>query len=180
MPIRATIRLRLTLWYVLLLAVILGAFAVGVYLFLRHSLYQDLDNSLQNSASALLNVIQYEGDSPVLPGQGSLRDPNQDDHFVRIFNTSGEIVFDNSLALGQVPIDLDAVTNAVSRKSDTRSVSAVGDDDAVRIKTLPIFRDGLVVGVLEVGQTEDDVSEALANLLIIMVIEVDPKIRTGG
>ncbi len=170
MRIRATIRLRLTLWYVLLLAVILAAFAAGVYLFLRHSLYQDLDNSIQNSASALLNVIQYEGDNPVLPRQGSLGDPNQDEHFVRIFNPSGEIVFDNSLALGRVPVDRNALTNAASGKSGTRSTSIVGDDDVVRVQTLPIFRDGQVVGVLEMGQTEDNVSEALANLLIIMAI----------
>ena len=72
---RVPIRLRLTLWYVFLLALILAAFAAGVYLLLRHALYDNLDSSIRNRASALLNIIQYEGDRPVLPGQALFRDP---------------------------------------------------------------------------------------------------------
>ena len=56
---RAPIRLRLTLWYVFLLALILAAFAAGVYLLLRHTLYQNLNDSIQSRASALLSIVQY-------------------------------------------------------------------------------------------------------------------------
>ena len=34
-----SVRLRLTLWYVLLLAIILAGFSAGVYLLLRDNLY---------------------------------------------------------------------------------------------------------------------------------------------
>ena len=54
---RDPIRLRLTIWYVFLLAIILAVFAVGVYLLLRHSLYQNLDESVQSHAGALVNVV---------------------------------------------------------------------------------------------------------------------------
>ena len=47
---RVPIRLRLTIWYVLLLALILAAFAGGVYLLLRHNLNQNLNDSIQNRA----------------------------------------------------------------------------------------------------------------------------------
>ncbi len=40
------IRVRLTLWYVLLLAITLAAFSAGVYFALRQSLYSNLDDSL--------------------------------------------------------------------------------------------------------------------------------------
>ena len=62
MLISTSIRLRLTLWYVLLLAVILGIFIAGVYLVLRHTLYNNLDDSIQNQATllfdrAILNLL---------------------------------------------------------------------------------------------------------------------------
>ena len=85
--INASIRVRLTLWYVLLLAVILAAFSAGVYLFLRHTLYENLDDSIQSRASALLETIQYEGTKPLLPKVGSSNDPNQGEHFARLFDS---------------------------------------------------------------------------------------------
>ncbi len=77
---RAPIRLRLTLWYVLLMAVILAAFCTGVYLVLREALYQNLDDSVENRASVLLNAIQYDGDRPFLPDQVSSGQPAEAEH----------------------------------------------------------------------------------------------------
>ena len=48
-----SIRLRLTLWYVLLLAIILAGFSAGIYLTLRHNLYANLDDSLETRANDL-------------------------------------------------------------------------------------------------------------------------------
>ena len=45
-----------------------------------------------------------------------------------------------------------------------------GDDDPMRVKTLPIIREGVIRGALEVGQSEDDVSETLSSLLLIMAV----------
>ena len=38
----------------------MAAFAAGVYLLLRHSLYQNLDESVQSRAGALVNVVQLD------------------------------------------------------------------------------------------------------------------------
>lgn len=48
-PLRS-IRVRLTLWYVLLLAVILEVFSAGMYAALRVSLYNNLDDSVDSRA----------------------------------------------------------------------------------------------------------------------------------
>ena len=177
---RAPIRLRLTLWYVLLLALILAAFAAGVYLLLRHSLYQNIDESIQNQANALMNVIQYEGERPLLPIQADLENQNQDEYFARGFDSSGSLSFDNSSDLGEVPIDAEAVAAALGGQSTTRRVQVVGDDDTMRVKTLPIIRSGTIVGVLQVGQSEDDVSETLAKLLLIMAIAYPVTLAVAG
>ena len=68
MPV--SIRVRLTLWYVLLLAIVLAFFGVVVFLSLRHVLYSNLDASIRSSADAILGTIQLEegGDFPAFPG----------------------------------------------------------------------------------------------------------------
>ena len=168
--VRAPIRLRLTLWYVLLLALILAAFAAGVYLVLRQTLYQNLDESIQNRASSLINVIQYEAGRPVLPDRAVVGDPNRDEHFARGFDAFGVLSFDNTSALGEVPVNDEAVAGGLAGESRTYRVHVAEDDDPIRVKTLPIIRDGTIVGVLEVGQSEDGAAEPLSKLLLIMGI----------
>ena len=166
LPLRS-IRLRLTLWYVLLLAVILAAFSAGIYLTLRHSLYDNLDDSMQNRANVLLDIVRYEGSRPTLAGVVSSNDPNQGESFVRIFDASGELTFDNSAAAGDVPIDRRAVESALAGKTATRNVNA---GETLSVRTLPIDRDGRISGVLEVGQSQSDVSDTLQALLLIVGI----------
>ena len=167
---RVPIRLRLTIWYVLLLALILAAFAAGVYLLLRHNLNQNLNDSIQNRAGALLNVVQFEGDRPVLQGQGSPRDPAEEEYFVRVFDASGAVSFDNRSFLGGVSIDPDAVNHVLAGNSTTRRTEFIEDDDPMRVAILPIIRNAAVLGALEVGQSEEDVSETLSSLLLGLAI----------
>jgi heavy metal sensor kinase len=165
------IRLRLTLWYVVLLAIILAVFIASVYLLLRQSLYRNLDESMLNQANALLDVVQYEGDRLFLPSEVSEMDRSQDEDFVRLFDASGNLLrFDNSAALEQVPIDAEVVANTLQGESITRSVKIGEDDDPMRVITLPIIRDGVIVGVLGVGQSEEDVSDTLNSLLYVMML----------
>ena len=74
---RVPIRLRLTLWYVILLGIILAVFIAGVYLMLRQSLYYNLDESMLNRADALLSAIQYEEDCLFLPIEVPLEGQSQ-------------------------------------------------------------------------------------------------------
>jgi heavy metal sensor kinase len=166
-PALRSVRLRLTLWYVLLLAIILAAFSAGIYLTLRHNLYANLDDSIQNRANILLDIVRYEGNRPTLAGVVSSDDPNQGESFVRVFDASGELSFDGSAVAGDVPIDRRAVESALVGKAITRSVN-VGE--AFRVRTLPIQRDGRISGVLEVGLSQGDVSETLQALLLIVGI----------
>ena len=160
----APIRLRLTLWYVLLLAVILAVFAAGVYLLLRHSLYENLDESIHNRASTLLNIVQYDGDRLFLPEQAPSRELSPEEHFVRVFDVCGEVSFGDT----QVAVDTKAVASALAGKITGRSAENVADDDPIRVITFPVVRDVGILGALEVGQSEDDVSETLASLLLII------------
>jgi len=161
-----SLRFRLTLWYVVLLAVILAAFSAGIYFTLRHNLYDGLNDTVRNRANVLLDVVRYEGARPTLDGVVSAADPNEGESFVRVFDASGEVTFDNTLAVGGVAVDRRAVESALSGETRTREAS-VGDE-SFRVRTLPIERDGRISGVLEVGESRGDVSDTLRILLLIL------------
>ena len=52
------IRIRLTLWYTLLLGAILIIFSTALYLVLEFSLHAQLDSALQDRAQQVLNGIE--------------------------------------------------------------------------------------------------------------------------
>ena len=163
---RAPIRLRLTLWYVVLLALILALFATAVYVMLRQSLYSNLDDSIQTRASALMAVIQYDQGMPSLPNTSLYGDPNDGEFFSFVYNVSGQRVIGVS-PVANVDSDVSA---ALQGRSSTRSVNFGSEDGPMRVRTFPITRAGEISGVLEVGQSEEDVAETLAVILLIMGI----------
>jgi heavy metal sensor kinase len=168
MRIFGSIRLRLTLWYVLLLAIILAGFSAGIYLTLRHNLYANLNDSLETRANDLVPLISQEGARPTLPEDVSANSPDLGEQFVRLFDVSGQPTFDNSDQAGTVPVDAKAVQRALSGKTTIRGASVGGDQ--FRVLAAPIEVDGRVIGVLEVGRTAGDVTDTLNILLLILGI----------
>jgi heavy metal sensor kinase len=161
-----SIRLRLTLWYVLLLAIILAGFSAGIYFTLRHNLYGNLDDSLQTRANDLLPLVTYAGGRPSLSQDVSSSSPDPEEQFVRVYDASGGLVFNGESQAGTVAADLKAIQSALAGKSSTREASA--DGDPFRILVVPIEQDGRIVGALEVGRAADDVRDTLRSLLLIL------------
>lgn len=56
-----SVRVRLTLWYVAVLALIVCGFALGVYTFLRASLLQQIDNHLQRDLDTVARIVSQGG-----------------------------------------------------------------------------------------------------------------------
>ena len=166
MGVLRSIRLRLTLWYVVVLAVVLAAFSAGIYLTLRHNLTSNLNASLENRTGVLLEVVAYEDGRPTLAGLVSPVDP--DEHFVRVYDLDGVVTFDNSESAEVPAMDSEAVRRALSGQSSTGHVN-VGDD-TLRVRVVPITENGEIAGVLEVGLSEDDLSDTLGTLLLILAI----------
>ena len=163
-----SIRLRLTLWYVILLAIILAGFSTGIYLTLRHNLYGNLDDSLQARANDLLPLVSDDGARPTLSQDVSTNSPDPGEQFVRVYDASGGPTSDNSGQAGTVAADLDAVQRALSGKTSTRGMSV--DGEPFRVLVVPIEQDGRVIGALEVGRAADDVTDTLRSLLLVLGI----------
>ncbi len=163
-----SIRLRLTLWYVLLLAVILAGFSAGIYVTLRHNLYANLDDSLQTRSADLLPLVRYEGAAPTLTESVSLSGGNLDEQFVRVYDNAGRLTFDNSGGVGVVAVDGPAIEKALAGGTATRGTDVNGEP--FRVRVVAIEQNGATVGALEVGRAADDVSDALRSLLLILGI----------
>ncbi|TMF09644.1 MAG: HAMP domain-containing protein, partial [Chloroflexi bacterium] len=166
MALFRSIRIRLTLWFVLLLAVTLAIFCVALYLALRHNLNSSLNDSLESRAEIVsglvIDVDHVDVAELTIPG-----DPVEGEEFVRVFDANGNLVFDNSGEKFRPPDDPAAVSAALSG-SRTRRTLDLGPE--LRALTAPIRADGHVIGAVEVGLATGDVHSTLRTLLIIIAV----------
>jgi heavy metal sensor kinase len=174
-----SIRVRLTLWYVVVLAAILALFTGGVYLALRDSLHDSLATSIEDRSDALLGVVIVDAGGPVLPEgviAAAVEEDDDDDElaefdderFARTYDTTGAVVSDAGGAAAGVPVDDDSVAAALA--GDERWTTVTGEEETYRVLTQPVVRDGQVAGALEVGQADEEVNEALGALLAIVAL----------
>jgi heavy metal sensor kinase len=163
-----SVRVRITLWYVLLLAVVLAAFCMGVYLVLRDSLYGNLDDAIENRAGTFQGLVEFGDGVPTLPNSAASTGIDPEERFVRVYDSSGEVTFDGSLGAGGAPINPEEITEAL--RGDSGSWTVRVSDETLRVRGFPIVEDGETVGVLEVGVSQGDVEETLQILLVIMLI----------
>ena len=175
---RAPIRLRLTAWYVLLLAVILAAFCAAVYLLQRNALLSNLDESLENRADSLAAVVPV-GDSTAASSGRPTTSLTEREEFSRVFNADGNVVSNDAAGLGGVPVDEPSVAQALAGETVHRSVNS-GNDERLRSALAPIRRDSRIVGAVEVGRTEDDATESLATLIWIMAAAYGVTLLAAG
>jgi len=98
--------MRLTLWYVGVLALALIAFSVGVYALLAHSLYERSDAALRSSVEATAATLEREmskGSSQSVTSE--LEEQFFPDQSVAVFDAAGRLVAEKP-ARGNIPAQL--------------------------------------------------------------------------
>jgi len=166
MTLLRSIRVRLTLWFVLLLAITLAIFCAALYLALRHNLNSSLNDSLESRAEIVsglvIDVDRVDVAELTIPG-----DPVEGEEFVRVFDSSGNLVFDNSGEKFRPPDDPAAVSAALSG-TRTRRTLDLGPE--LRALTAPIRSNNQVIGAVEIGLSTEDFHSTLRTLLIIIAV----------
>lgn len=177
-PLLQSLRVRLTLWYVALLALVLLLFSGILYVRLDQTLRDNLDDTLRNRADVLVGTVVDVGGEPRLLGVEPRASRMQGESFARLFDGRGAIVSDDSAAIGAVPLFADDVATAQRGVSSFRSV-AVGDTH-LRVFTAPLRASAQ--GVLQIGVSEDDLRDILTVLLAILVVLIPVMllIASGG
>jgi heavy metal sensor kinase len=186
---RRGIRLRLTLWYLLVLAIVLALFGGGVYFALRESLDDSLDASVRGRSDALLSVVQISESGPRLPDSvvqvasgagedGEELDDDSDEQFARTWDRAGNVISDAGGEAAEVEPQRSAVLPVIGGVE--RWVRLPGDDADFQVFMRPIEVDGQVVGVLEVGQSHEEIDETLEALLIILIFAMPITLILAG
>lgn len=161
------IRLRLTLWYVALLALILLLFCAFVYINLARALYGSLDATVSSEARHIADSLEVKN--------GAARFSEQSEKFpigtiVVLYNAGGTPIVGvppgptfQSLAI--------AASQPGAPSGALASVPATGGEHW-RVLTMPIRDAGQAVAVLQVGRSERDVRAALERLLLLMGLAI--------
>ncbi|MBV9358664.1 MAG: HAMP domain-containing protein [Chloroflexi bacterium] len=163
-----TIRVRLTLWYVLLLAVILCAFSAFLCLSLARNLEADLDRSLAAVAFQVLadpddgNASLGLSDGPTfLPG-GTV---------AALYDVSGQHVLAHNPSQPLPPLPSDAVDGIVHGSPLQRSVR-LADGSRWRAYAVLLTDGPNSPAILVVARSEEQIAEALGQLVGLMALAI--------
>ncbi len=171
-----SLRIKLTLWYVLILGILLISFSSFLYLTLSKSLYRDVDNKLR----ALAELIASESASPLSKfGFGNIDQTLEASmnlkpigKFIQVLDESGNIGRkSDNLKNVQLPISLGALKNA-SKGLITFETNRSFGNTPLRIVTFPILGDNHITKIVQVASSLEDVEDALNTLLIILIVAV--------
>jgi two-component system OmpR family sensor kinase len=173
-----TIKLRLTLWYVVILGIILSSFSVFLYFTLADSLYKGLDNRIRTMA----DIVASSARSPLGAGP-SITDLDRImterfgirplGRFVQILDESGRVGgrSTNLRNVQQVPLSIQTLEAASKGRTTFETVQVMGKYP-LRLVTMPITDKGRMVGIVQVGSSLEGVEEALHQLLLILLVAV--------
>jgi heavy metal sensor kinase len=171
-----SLRFKLTVWYVLILGILLISFSSFLYFTLSKSLYRDVDNKLRS----LAELIASESASPLSNfGFGNIDQTLEATmnlkpigKFIQVLDESGQIGRkSDNLKNVQLPISLNALKNA-SKGIMTFETSSSLSNTPLRIVTLPVVENNHISRIVQVASSLEDVEDALNTLFIILMITV--------
>ncbi|NIQ37156.1 MAG: heavy metal sensor histidine kinase [Proteobacteria bacterium] len=170
-----SIRFRLTLWYVAILALILCSFSGFLYLTLSRSLHQYMDAKIKSiadfiAASYSSPYAKYGRNLDRLIEEATGMRPTG--KFIQVLDGKGRIgLKSGNLGKFQLPISRQASTNAAKGRltyETNRTIAAW----PIRIVTVPIVEGRLITNIVQVGSSLEDVEKALKTLLLILSITI--------
>ena len=161
------IRLRLTLWYVALLAAILLAFCAYLYLSLSHSLSNELDATMAAVATQMQATVDNENGRPRLGTDSTQLAP---DVIVALYDRSGRVLMDGSPPWS--PSTLIATRTRAASGEAAFSTAHSPSSRTWRVLAMPVRESGRTIGVLEVGCPQGKTEAALRGLLVLMALAV--------
>ncbi len=127
-----TLRLRLTLFYTLLVALVLAVSGVGLHLLLARGLYRSLDENLQQAASLLSGFIEQEDSVLKLRPENDVIPQLSADLVAVLVGANGQVLD----SLGRVPTPLPRIAAGLSTQGEWRVWS-----ESLQGVTLQILQD---------------------------------------
>lgn len=176
-----SIRTRLTLWYVGLLAVLLIVFGVALYSTVYITSYQEVDRSLQQRASdiqaSLATVITLQDDIALIIRRGGLVLPNADvfsngDIYVQLRALDGRII-SRSENLGNQYLVIPPDQHERAKNGEVVPSDFTVNKTRLRAYVAPIvIKSGEVIGYIELAQSLRQVDNTLRDLATLIIVSI--------
>ncbi len=160
-----TIRVRLTLWYVALLALILLAFGTFLYASLSRTLHDEVDRALADEARSALDTLDVRDGVARL---GETPDGLVSGTLVVLTDVQGQPLNANVPAATVLPL---AASAREARSGPLLTTVALRGDEW-RVLSQPVDVGGQTTAVLQVARSEQGVEVALDRLLLLMGLAV--------
>ncbi|MGH7255146.1 MAG: HAMP domain-containing protein, partial [Nitrospirales bacterium] len=169
------LRVRLTLWYGIALAVILIGLAVVLYAVMAQGLKDQVDQQLETAARAAARAIEQHPLGPFLQFEDlSSQFPELAvlDRFFQIFSPNGKITIQSpNLKAHDIPLNRIALQGAFEGKTVFQSARFPGEP-AYRLVSVPIIYNGTLFNIVQVGTSLAPLQESLDRLLLTLLITV--------
>ncbi|UCD11595.1 MAG: heavy metal sensor histidine kinase [Nitrospinaceae bacterium] len=172
----ASIRTKLTAWYVVLLGVILILFSVFLNVFLAKRLYESVDHSLKVSATIVAKTESMKFSQSSVPGMDQFFEQffgyEKLNKFYKIYDGSGNVGSrSRNIDASQFPLS-QAAYSAALKGETTYETFYIGEVTPVRMITMPILREGALANLIQVGTSLEPVRETLKNLRLFLFFSV--------
>jgi len=163
-----SLRARLTLVYVVLLAVALGVFSLAAYLIAANRIYADVDDNLRVAAQGVVALIEPLGASisqeDISQNRTTLDEEASAGAIIQIRDSEGDVLYASSEP-GSRSLPPPQVTGTTERTFLTGEIRG----RRLRILNQPVVRDGEVLGTVEVAQSLHQADEALNQIRNVFV-----------
>jgi heavy metal sensor kinase len=166
-----SIKFRFTIWYLLVLAVLLIALSAGVYFYLSRSLYRGLDDSLEIRSTQIRSI------QDILESirQGEFQEELGE--IVTLYFYSGDQLMEVSPRGISIPLSHELISQAIAGTSLFTTIQTA-EGEGLRLLAVPINISilgpppGIQPAALVIGRSTKQIDQALAGLVRTLIIAV--------
>jgi heavy metal sensor kinase len=167
-----SIRTRLAIWHVGVLAVVLVSFSVGVYFLISHSLYQRLDDNLRTTAkeTGISLSDDIRDGIPVSTAATDVLNEHIGPHqAAAIFDTDGRLIAENT-ALGNIRAPTPHLSSTLTGEPNLYTPSENGNGPR-RVAVHEVMADGKVYAIV-VSNPFEPVTRELKVIRLVLYISI--------
>jgi len=171
-----SIRLRLTRWYVFLLAIILVVFSGTLYAILSFSLFNEVDRTLERRAAEVQNgataAFDLQSDPRGFLARGRLLIPSANTFatpgvYVQVLTSDGTMV-SRSENLGEQIITITSDIIARVGRGDSTFANTTSSNIPLRVYASPLALRAQTIGIIIVAQSLQPANDTLARLAALL------------
>jgi heavy metal sensor kinase len=161
-----SLRLRLTLFFTVVLAASLLGFSALLYVLLERALDLDIDHTIASKAEDVARTSRIRGEFPIRPRR--IRLPHIDafaapEIYIQLLDPEGQVL-DRSANLGEHQLPLTSEALAAGREGNPPFDTIHLAGQRLRLYTAPLLIDDEVTGYIQVARSVADNEQTLATM----------------